>query len=561
MLAALSLLVEPLLNLSLPMPSLTWMTLEDISVVLIPALDLGSLGLGFALLSGGALALLALALALVPAVRGFGGLFAQATLALAAALLSIVANSSGLSHILPFAWALAALLSYGAVRSSGALNQSETLPQGLALGLLASLLLLSGLLVAPQLSNSRVDDALGSFGHTLTLACTLIATLALVGIAPLHGAFDETVAAPAALGGLLHGLVFPILALGSLIQRVEMLTPLPEVWRITLIVTGLLGLLIASAASLREHSLRRLLGWQVSAQAGGVVFALGLTGPFATIAAPALLLNLMLATLAGTLAVAMLERLAGSDDFTQIQFSAGLKFAGAGWLLAAASSLGLPPLWGFWGRHWLLAAASEQAPWAIPPLLAATILAMLAYLGPLARFWRLEISQKKLVLLPPEGVGFGPWTPPAHVQRISLGIALVPLLLLGLAPQLAWNGWLQAAPGAAPALPVGANLQFVVIVIAVAGAALFFLVQRFAWTRRIPADDDMEPVILGPDALGSSVRSLAWLGRPEGFLRRAWDSLVIASNVARAAMAIFEQRFYLAGVLLALIVIMLLMAL
>ncbi|MCG8348201.1 MAG: hypothetical protein MI924_10535 [Chloroflexales bacterium] len=557
MLAALSLLVEPLLNLSLPAPSLTWITLGDISIVLTPAFGLGGLGLGFALLSGGALVLLALALALAPAVRGFGGLFAQATLALAAALLSVVANASDLSLILPFTWALAVLLSYSVVRSSGALNQSETFPQGLALGLLASLFLLSGLLVGSQLSDSRADDMLGS----LALACTLFAAATLTGIAPLHGAFDETVVAPAALGGLLHGLVFPVIALGTLIQQIVILSPLPEIWHIVLIITGLLGLLIASAASLREHSLRRLLGWQVSAQAGLVVFALGLTGPFATIAAPALLLNLMLTTLAGTLTVAMLERLTGSDDFTQIQSNAGLKFAGMSWLLAAASSLGLPPLWGFWGRHWLLAAASEQAPWAIPPLLAATILVMMVYLGPLARFWRLDISQKKLILVPADGAGLGLWAPPAYTQRISLGVAIVPILLLGLAPQLAWNGWLRSVPGAAQALPVSADLQFAVVGVAAVGAVLFFMVQRFVWTRRIPTDDDMEPVILGPDALGSSIRPLAWLGRPERLLRRTWDGLLMASNATRAAMSIFEQRFYLAGVLLALIVIMLLMAL
>jgi formate hydrogenlyase subunit 3/multisubunit Na+/H+ antiporter MnhD subunit len=534
-------------------PPLLWMALDQMVIYLLPELSPGDLVLALTLLFGGTLALLALALTLAPTVRGFGALFAWSLLAPAAAIIGL----SGNLLLMPFAWSMAVLLGYGAVRASGALNRSETLPQGLTMGLLASVLLLGGLLaIEPTL---RLGETPGG----LAIALVIIASVMLAGGAPFHNTFDEAITAPPALGALLYGIVFPVLALDTLLRLVEALPAgLPTAWRITLMLLGLLSLLAGSAGALREHSLRRLLGWQASAQAGGVILAVGVGGPLAALAAPVLVINLVLTTLAGSLAATILERLTGSDDFTQTTAVIRLRVPGLVWGLAAASAVGLPPLWGFWGKRWLLDAAVIQAPWVVPPLLAASLLAAVAYLGPLAKFLGGGTSSRAVV----EG---GEDPAQADTQQraalqpgdlLVLFLTLLPLLLLGIWPHPAWQNLLQAVPGTPATLPVSTPALIVNGSVGLLGLLVFGLLLWRGSARRTLPDPDVSPVVLAPDALAQSLTFLSRLGRPDRVLQQLWRGLEFLSDSIAAALAPFEQRYYLAAVFLAVISVIVLMA-
>lgn len=531
------------------LPALTWLTWEDVIVSLSPRLGGSDLVLATTLLYGGALALLALALTLAPAVRGFGSLFAMALLTLAAALVGLMSSPL----LLPFAWSLAVLLGYSTAWSSGALNRSEGMPQGLTLGLLASVLLLGGILaVEPILNVNRPVPALAAAG--IVLACII-----LVGGAPFHNALEEAVTAPAALGALLHGLVFPILALTTLLRVVPLFQELlPPVWRVVLVVLGTLSWVVCSAGALREHGLRRLLGWQASAQAGLVILAIGLAGPLATLAVPALIFNLALTTLAGSLAATALERLTGSDDFTQTAARVDLRVPGMLWGIAALSALGLPPMWGFWGRYWLLEGARADMPWVVPLVLATSVLAMLVYLGPLARLLRRDFGER--VVLRDDGSPL-PLSPTGPGYLVVAVLVFAPLLGAGLVPQLAWDSWLRAMPDGPATLPVSSAARVVSVVSGVLGTLLVLLMLRYRSARRTLSDEDMTAVILAPDALAQSLSPLAWLGRPDGLMRHIWHGAQWLGRGVALLLAPFEQRFYLAAVLLAVISVILLMAL
>ncbi len=543
----------PVQRLLLDPPPLLWMALDQMVIYLQPELGPGDLALTLTLLSGGSLALLALALTLAPTVRGFGTLFAWSLLAPAAAIIGL----SGNLLLMPFAWSLAMLLSYGAVRASGALNQSETLPQGLTMGLLSSVLLLGGLLaIEPAL---RLGEAPGG----LAIALVIIASIILAGGAPFHNTFDEATMAPPALGALLYGMVFPVLALDTLLHLVTSLpNGLPTAWRITFMLLGLLSLLACTANALREHSLRRLLGWQASAQAGGVMLAIGIGGELATLAAPVLVINLVLTTLAGSLAATMLERLTGSDDFTQTTAVIRLWVPGLVWGLAAASVVGLPPLWGFWGKHWLLEAAVTQAPWVVPPLLAASVLTAGTYLAPLAKFLGGGTSSRAI------GEGSAHQAPAATQQHTALQpgdllvllLTLAPLLLLGVWPGLAWDTLLRTVPGMPATLPVS---TLVLIMNGCLGSFGLLLIMILLWrgsARHTMPDPDVSPVVLAPDGLAQSLTFLSRLGRPDRLLQRLWSGLQFLSNSLATALAPFEQRYYLAAVFLAVISVIVLMA-
>lgn len=525
---------------AVPGPPETLLTIGAAPLQLSASLPDLEQALALAALGGGALALLALASAIAPKVRGFGAIFGWGQLALAAALLGLAAPP--LSLLQPLAWTCGVIAGYGAIWASGALARSEALPQGLLLGLIGSALLGGGLVGAePAL-------AAGELPEPALALCLLLAVLMIGGLAPFHGARGEATAAPAPLGALISGLVLPCIGLGWLIRAMPLLPVVPPSWALGLGALGLMGALGSAGGALGERRLRPLLAWLTGGQAGLVLIAAGLSDPLAALAGPALLLTMMLASVAGAAAIEPLERSAGTDDYTSAAPGPPLPLAGLLWAGAVAALLGLPPFLGFWGQIWLLDGVTALLPWAAPLLLAAGVLRLLAALAPLPRFWappRPDLAA----------------APPGPIDVIVGAAALMPPLIFGLAPQVAWALWLRAAPFAPAALPIADGQQLA----ATLGAALIALaaglIARAPSARSLSADPDEEPVHLAPDALARAARPLAWLSRPDGLTRLAWSALERASAGLRSAVAIFEQRYYLLAVLMVLIIMMLLMAL
>lgn len=492
-----------------------------------------------ALLWGGAMALASLAAVIAPGVHGFGKIFGWACLTLVAALLGLAAPP--LSMVTPLAWAMSSLTSYGALRASGTLGQSEGMPRGLTLGLLASILLLGGLLgVGPAF-------AAGNLPAWGLMAALLLAVLAMAGVAPFSMARDEAVLAPAPLGALIYGLVMPTLGLGYLLRLVGMIPNMPTSWATTLVVVGSVGTLASAAGAYREARLRPLLGWVAGAQASTVVVAVGLTGSLSTLAGPALLINLMLVTVAGAAAVVDLERNTGSDKFADTAPGPRLALAGTLWAAASAAALGIPPFWGFWGRRWLFEAALEQMPWALPPLVAGAALLALALIIPLARF------------LPAPDPRSHP-AAPNQLDAIAGALSLIPLLVCGVVPQLMWNLWMHGLPHAPPRLPVILNDQIAAAAIGLTILILVYAIARMPAARQIAHSSDEDSIQLAADALGQSLQPLAWVAHAESLLGWVWATLLWISHWLQVVISFFEQRYYLLGILVALLTVMLLMA-
>jgi len=514
-------------------PPLTLLALDGAAFTLAAGLAASERAIAATLLCGGGAALLALAGAIAATVRGFGALIGWALICLAAALLSLAAPPLSLIH--PLAWAVLTIAGYGALRASGVAGADEAPPRGLTLGLLASALLTVALLAGgPAI-------AAGALPFGPAAAAGLLAALALAGCPPLLMAHKEAVAGPAPLGALIFGLSAPAAALGWLLRATAALPLLPTAWAVALVLVGGLGALACGAGALGERRLRLILGWAAGAQAALVVAAAGLAGPLAALAGPSMLVSLMLATVLGAAAAVSFERSTGSDDYTD-GGAVAPRPAGALWALGAAASLGLPPLWGFWGRLWLLEAALEQQPWLLAPLLAGAVLLALALLAPLAGLWAPADAQS----------AWSDWAPGL--------LALAPLLVLGVAPGLAWAFWLRSVPFAPPATPVDPIAQAAVLAAAALLALLALALARMASARSLARNADEAPTRIAPAALGTALRPLAWLGHPTSLLRGVWIGLERSSEALRLVIGLFEQRYYLLGVLVALLTIMLLMA-
>jgi hypothetical protein len=197
-----------------------WLALDQRTISLTLVLDVANWGLGLLALVGSGLALLTLALAVPLNVRGFGGLFAAALLAICAVLGGLANQDAAL---LPFLWALAALLVFLTLRASGALSGSDAPATVLMAGLGGALLLLGALLVVPVASAGPAPLAL--------LGWTLAGMLAL-GVVPFHTPAQSLAEAPAALAGALLSPGIPLLGGYVLISfAAEQGAALPRSWR------------------------------------------------------------------------------------------------------------------------------------------------------------------------------------------------------------------------------------------------------------------------------------------------------------------------------------------
>ena len=537
--AAISLLAALLVALSTPAaPDALPLVLLELGAAkfsLSLGLAAGERAIAIALLGGGGAVLLALAGAITLTVRGFGSIFAWSLLSMAAALLSLAAPPLSLAQ--PLAWAMVAISGYSALRASGA-TTSTAPPLGLTLGLLASGLLAGGLLATAQ---PLASGALPALPATL---CGLAAALALAGSPPMAGARADANEAPAPLGALVYGLAAPATAFGWLLRALAVMPPLSQSWSMALGLLGAFGALACGAGALGERRLRPILAWATAGQTSLVVAAAALGGTLASVTGSGLLVGLMLTAAVGAGAVATLERTTGSDDYT-VGNALPPRVTGALWAVAVAGSVGLPPLWGFWPRLWLLTEAQRQ-PWLLAPLLAGAVLLTLAMLVPLARLW-----------------GFNATTTPPRASWADVlpaSLAGLPLLILGVAPGLAWTPWLQYVPGAPAESPVTSGVRLAAVG---AGLTLVVLTALLGWAkpaRTLVQDSDEVPVRLAPDALGAALRPVAWLANPTPLLRALWAGLQSMSKALRFLMSFFEQRYYLLGMLATLIMIMLLMA-
>ena len=498
-----------------------------------PGLAVNERLLAATLLAVGGVTLVALTWAIAPVVRGFGALFAWALLALAAGLLSLGAPPRSL--IQPLAWAVLAMAAYGALRQSGAADDGENPSPSLVAGLVASLLLTAALLMG---------GAVGTLPSTPVALAGLLAVLLFVAAPPFVSVRAEVASAPAALGVLLYGLTMPTVALSWLLRTVALLPPLPNSWSVVLGVIGGFGLLATAAGALGEQRLRMVLSWVAAGQGALVVATLGLRDPLAGLAGPGLLLALMLGLVVATGAVALFERMAGSDNYHE-GTSAAHPVVGLLWAIGIAALFGLPPFWSFWPHLWLFQAFAATQPWMLVPVATGLALTFLALLAPLGRFW-MGGSVEEVRL--------------SWLELAPLMLVVLVMLVLGLAPWLVWDGWFRSLPMAPVAMPVDTTTQLVATLTGLALVGVTVGLIRARSTRLAILDPDEQPVALAPDALGGLLQPLARLADSALLLRGLGVALLYVSRTLRLLIGLFEHNYYLMGVLAALIVLMLLMA-
>jgi multicomponent Na+:H+ antiporter subunit A len=489
---------------------------------------------------GGALALLGAALAIPVDLRGFGRLFAA--LIVIPGIAAIGACSPALP-VLAFAPGVAGAAWFVALRSSGALPGSDA-PLVLALsGSAAALFLLAGLL------SDTAGAASGS--SILIVAGILIYGWTLCGLPPAFGSLAAAHQAPAPLA-IVAPFGLPLIGIAALLRLLpDYLALLEEVHLVVLLAIGILAFVLAAVRALWTHSLRQMAAAQFSAQAALIVVCAGCGNNAFVQVAPALAVNALLSTLGLGLSIAALERRSGVDDVTALTRhpDSALHVATAGLVAAASSAAGIPGAWGFWPRLWLFDALQRTAPWAVALLLAGSSLLALAMLAPLVRFWRAAASSRSQ------------WQ--AHPGDMLPAFVGALLALMGAAPRAVWDVTLAAIPEQFalttgmprfPALPGSIAVIIAALILIVAPAAL-----RRVRQRRPPPAEECLTAVLTPDTTGTALYGLAWLAAP-AIRETVHAGLTRVALLIRQGLAVLGRRYYLAAIVFALIVVILVFA-
>ncbi len=529
-----ALLVGAVAQNDLSLVTYDWATLDGLSLLLSFTFDGLTLPLALVLTFGGALTMAVVALSLPAQVRGFGGLIAALTVTIVSTLLGISLSES---ILLPFSWALVAVMSFITLRQSGPQAQGARLPLALLAGVVGALSLLGTALATQVPGETPTASAL--------IGATLAALLATGGLF-FHDAIDELATAPAGVAAVIIGLGLPVLGMTSLLRFATAQGAELPGWQQSLAVLGALILLSTAAGALRERRMAHTIGWLISGQTGLLFIDLSRSLQSIQTVAPAVVLNTMLSTLAALLAVAVLERHHGTDDIRSIQGRMALLVPGIAFTIAAASLVGVPGTFGFWVREWLLSSTDPNSRWLTPVVLASSTLSGLALLSSAMAFWRSGAP--------------GDQHAPAREQLSLLPmLAVLPVVALGIWPQLLWNEATRQAMAETASAPPFPGLSGALGngIAALLLGSLPLVLQRRAW--RGPADADERASVMAPDALAASLAPLAWLAAPTGLLARVWEALLALANGTRRLLGLFEQRYYIAGMIIALVVVIMLM--
>lgn len=523
-------------ELPLTLPVRSWNTSDEQSLDLVLTFNAANRPFMLLTLGGGALALTALALALPRDIKGFGGLFAPILL-LQMTVIAGLANQTPL--LLPVAWALISLLGFLALQASGSFGTTNAFPVNVLAGFAGSLLLVGATLT---LAN---PDLL-----YVSLTCWTLVGLLALGMPPFHSVFDEPAQAPSALVGALLPLGLPLLAGYALLYfPATQWSLIAPGWRNAWLLLGLLAWLACSAGALRETRIRRMINWQFSAQIGLVFIALGISADPSIALASGLLVNAAVSTLVFYLAMAVIERRAGTDDINAIGAHGPFLIPGISSILAGASAIGFPGTWGWWVYSHLYEQIAATVPWLIAPLLVGMSLRILAYLPPFASFWRYAPTA--------EGVT-SRW--PRILAALCPLIAVLLLIVWGFVPNWAWQAW-QTPSHPASQMPIpslAGQVGGAVALISLIGLP-WMMMRGYNRTPSVEQADIQNPGIQFSQALGDSLRGLSFLATPNIVFTTVWDALQWLSRMIAKAFSLLEERYYLAGLIISVLIIILVM--
>jgi formate hydrogenlyase subunit 3/multisubunit Na+/H+ antiporter MnhD subunit len=398
----------------------------------------------------------------------------------------------------------------------------------------------------------------GPLPGALIICWTLAAFLGM-GLAPFHGYVAGMSSAPAILAIFLVPLGIPLLGALTFIDMMSTQGPLiSEYWRTLLIIVAIISALGTAVGAIGSTRLRTLYGWHSSAVYAVLVLAAVSDLQILAYGVPVLLITAMLSLSIIALSIAFIETRNYTDDLLKLRPRARIGFSGVLLFVAVAASIGLPGTIGFISRWWMAEVLMIHAPWIIIAILISGSVLGLAWAGALSTIWR-RIPKGSTPDLPVISAI------PTIVAMLSPMFFAGLLLVTGFVPQLLWKLWLDPLQARSafdsvitpPTMP-GIELQLILTAVSVLLVAVPIYASRLR-QRDIANPNDVGSTSVPPVATAESLSFLSSFVSPTRLLASIWQLLIRFGNALQWVLRLGEERYYVAGLVLGLIVIVLLL--
>jgi formate hydrogenlyase subunit 3/multisubunit Na+/H+ antiporter MnhD subunit len=325
-----------------------------------------------------------------------------------------------------------------------------------------------------------------------------------------------------------------------------------------LTVMAIISALGCAAGAIGAGRLRSMLGWHASSQFAMVVLMALSDVRILVLGVPLLIVSGIISTIMIALAIAFVEVRSNTDELSQLRPHASIGMAGVIILIAVASSIGLPGTLGFIARWWVIEVIFAQAPWILVAMLVVGSMQGLAWSVVLASIWRRSPRTLRATPLIVSAIpNWGAW----------LGATCFAVLLLGLGifPNLVWQRWVTTLQKhfAIDAVITQPTMPTLWQQLGLAGMALLIVVvpliaSRTAQRSQLGASDQ-QSVAVTPIATAESMSLLTGIVKADGILHSAWQALIRIGQAIQWILKLGEERYYVAGLVMGLIVIVLLL--
>ncbi len=525
-----------------------WMRIDGFVATLSLRFDAFTWVVAMMLLLGSAAGMIGLIHSLPYQLRNYGRLLALLLFHVTMILVGVAAQDSTLRV---FAWGLAAMFGGIIMRLSGALPGSDTPLISIVGGIAGAVMLLVAVMWRQYVPVGPLPGAL--------ILCWSLAAFLGMGLAPFHGYVAGMSSAPAILAIFLVPLGIPLLGALTFIDMIATQGPLiSEFWRTFLIVVAIVSALGTAVGAISSTRLRSLYGWHSSSVFAVVVLAAVSDLQILAYGVPVLLVTAMFSLCIIALSIAFIETRNYTDDLLKLRPRSRIGFAGVLLFVAVAATIGLPGTIGFITRWWMAEVLMVNAPWIIISILISGSILGLAWAGALSTIWR-RIPKGTTPDMPVTSA-----IPTGFAMLGPLFFAAV-LLVTGFVPQLLWKFWLVPLQDrmsfdsviTPPSMP-GISLQLILTGVSVLLVAVPVFASRLR-QRDIANPNDIGSTSVPPVATAESLSLLSGFVSPNQLLASIWGSIIRFGNALQWVLRLGEERYYVAGLVLGLIVVVLLL--
>ena len=354
------------------------------------------------------------------------------------------------------------------------------------------LALFAGVLLVGRIAGSYDLDVVLAAGDRIRADALYPAALVLILLGaftksaqfPFHFWLPRAMAAPTPISAYLHSATMVKLGV-FLMARLWPALAGSELWFWLVGGAGAITLLLGAYVAMFQRDLKSLLAYSTISHLGLITLLLGLNSPMAAVAAVFHIMNHATFKASLFMAAGIIDHETGTRDIRKLSgLQKLMPITGTLAIIASASMAGVPLLNGFLSKEMFFAETVflQSSPWVDRSL---PVLATIAGIFSVAYSARFVFD----VFFGPSCVGQVPKPPhePPHWMRVPVELLVLACLVVGVAP--AWSVGPMLAAAAIPVvggvLPEyslavwhGFNLPLVMSLVALAGGAALYLLQR-----------------------------------------------------------------------------------